>query len=458
MIARIFISLAIPALSGFFLVDSLLKKEKAGFAWAVFKACLAVGVGFGISSALFFIWLAVSGRSNAGFVSFVISELALLLILWFLWISVKKNTAQLLFRDRKQSAKFDIIYPVFCGIFIMSVIEIIMLFITSPHGYWDAWAIWNMRARFIFRAGQYWTDAFLSPLSWSHTDYPLLIPLFVARGWKYISCDSVIMPILTAGLFFVSITCIIAASICMLYGRQKAGLAGLVLLGTPFFITHSASQYADIPLAFYILAALVLLCMYERRQENTGLIFLAGLSSGFAAWTKNEGTLFLAAVVIGQFFATVPKRGWAAFLARMTVFFKGALPVLLILAYFKLRLAPAGDLFAADLLHPRGWLFIAGRFFRTAADFGQWPVLFLPILVLSGLLFGIKINPEDKPSIIGSSVTLAVILLGYYGIFLITPHDAGWHVSTSLDRLFLQIWPSAIFLFFQLAALPEDIV
>jgi hypothetical protein len=198
--------------------------------------------------------------------------------------------------------------------------------------------------------------------------------------------------------------------------------------------------------------------MYDRSQENKGLLFLAGLSSGLAAWTKNEGVLFLIAAVIGQFFAIVPRRGLSIFLARMTAFFKGALPMLLILAYFKLRLAPAGDLFAADLLHPRGGLFIADRFFRAAVDFGQWPIIFLPILVLSGLLFGIKINPEDKSSIIASTVTLTVVLLGYYGIFLITPHDAGWHVSTSLDRLFLQIWPSAIFLFFQLTALPEEII
>ena len=33
----------------------------------------------------------------------------------------------------------------------------------------------------------------------------------------------------------------------------------MILMGTPFFITMGASQFADIPLAFFILTTLVML-------------------------------------------------------------------------------------------------------------------------------------------------------------------------------------------------------
>jgi hypothetical protein len=39
-------------------------------------------------------------------------------------------------------------------------------------------------------------------------------------------------------------------------------------------------------------------------------------------------------------------------------------------------------------------------------------------------------------------------LAGYFFIYLITPRDIYWHLRFSLNRLFLQLWPSAIFLFF----------
>jgi len=36
-----------------------------------------------------------------------------------------------------------------------------------------------------------------------------------------------------------------------------------------------------------------------------------------------------------------------------------------------------------------------------------------------------------------------------------TPIDLGYHLATSLNRLFLQLWPSVIFLFFLTAGAPE---
>jgi hypothetical protein len=52
----------------------------------------------------------------------------------------------------------------------------------KPHGTFDAFGIWNARARFLARAGSDWGRAFLVDAR-SHPDYPLLQPLTVARFW-----------------------------------------------------------------------------------------------------------------------------------------------------------------------------------------------------------------------------------------------------------------------------------
>jgi hypothetical protein len=45
-------------------------------------------------------------------------------------------------------------------------------------------------------------------------------------------------------------------------------------------------------------------------------------------------------------------------------------------------------------------------------------------------------------------LALTLTLVGYFAVFLITPYDIHWHLRFSLVRLFLQLWPSTVFLSF----------
>jgi hypothetical protein len=47
------------------------------------------------------------------------------------------------------------------------------------------------------------------------------------------------------------------------------------------------------------------------------------------------------------------------------------------------------------------------------------------------------------------------MLIGYFFVYVLTPLDLGYHLTTSLNRLFLQLWPSVIFLCFMIAGSPE---
>jgi hypothetical protein len=78
--------------------------------------------------------------------------------------------------------------------------------------------------------------------------------------------------------------------------------------------------------------------------------------------------------------------------------------------------------------------------------------------LLVGLCFAASANArnnnheerEDRSSVL----VLPLILAGYFFIYLITPYDLRWHLRFSLNRLFLQLWPSAVFLFFLAAPIP----
>jgi hypothetical protein len=43
----------------------------------------------------------------------------------------------------------------------------------------------------------------------------------------------------------------------------------------------------------------------------------------------------------------------------------------------------------------------------------------------------------------GMTVVL-LMLVGYYIVYVTTPHPQAWHVETSFPRLLAQVWPTAV--------------
>lgn len=72
------------------------------------------------------------------------------------------------------------------------------------------------------------------------------------------------------------------------------------------------------------------------------------------------------------------------------------------------------------------------------------------------LFLGLSYPEQYKISIYISSIVLLLMLMGYFMVYIISPHDLVWHLNTSLERLFLQLLPSAIFIFFVLLTTPEE--
>ena len=168
-----------------------------------------------------------------------------------------------------------------------------------PLGGWDAWGIWNLHARFLYRgATGAWRDVFDPALAWTHNDYPLLLPALVSSFWTLVGSETHLVPTSVA-LVYTLLTIAIAtcaASACA--GHQRGWLAGLLLLASPGFLLSTSAQMADIPLSCYMLMTFACLQTAQVHPEaRFPFIVFAGLSAGFAAWTKNEGALFIMVLI-----------------------------------------------------------------------------------------------------------------------------------------------------------------
>lgn len=463
MISLLLLSILISLSIGF-LLSYILLPAKLTLNSLFIKVSLSVGLGFGISSSIFFLCLLVFRSSNNAFI--IVEALFIIFFAIILYIiRLKRRPISEVTTER--ITKLRVYLPILVLFLVMlasSIVILISLSLKNPHGSWDAWAIWNMRARFLFRGGEQWRDAFSNILSWSHPDYPLLIPGLIARCWKYVGNETIAIPALISILFTLATLLLMIFSISLLRSRTQGLLAGIVLLGTPFFITVGASQYADIPLGFFFLATIVLFCFQNRFKENNfSLLLLTGAMAGFAAWTKNEGISFLLSIVIAHFVATIAIKDFRTYLKEIFPLVTGFMPMLIIIAYFKMQLAPPSDLLASGgfdqivrkLTDPSRYLNVARAFINQLIWFGNGFVIVLAIYLF---LLGKKSKQEDKTSITISFFTLGIMLLAYFFIYIIIPYDLNWALGTSLPRLLLQMWPSLIFVYFMIVSTPGSLL
>jgi hypothetical protein len=457
-----------------FLIVSMFRPGRPASA-PLLTLCLSVGYGLGLFSIVFFL-SRVAGISRLAVVDVAIFALVLAS---FIFRRLRFKPAIRFTPTREDSGTPAQSHGLLTAAFVLAlcaaVYAAVLRTIAHPHGDgWDAFAIWNLHARFLFRGGPHWHDGFSSLIPWSHPDYPLLLPAAVAHFWSYLGHDTPAVPVII-GLFFTFCTIgLLYSSLAVFRGRPSAMLAGLALLSTPAFIELGTSQYADVPLSFFYLAAIVKLCLYDHCDDDAsssprGLLVLAGLATGFAAWTKNEGLLFLFAVVAArllihfrrsqQIAPHIDSQGKSASAARDRLTSAPLLlsiaPILLLILWFKHSIAPPGDLFSdpATTLHralgpARLWAIIRW-FVKGSLRFGHW--LWIPgSLLLPGLYF-VTYRVSDRhnpPGVRTSILALSLTLAGYFAVYMITPYDIYWHLRFSLSRLLLQLWPSTLFLFF----------
>ncbi|EKD83113.1 MAG: hypothetical protein ACD_39C00875G0001 [uncultured bacterium] len=466
-ILLIFVSMISSWVIGNKLVSSLLESTCRGT--RLIRLAMAIGNGLAATSIILFIWLLAS-HGNTTY--YPIAEAVFAAALFGIAFLKKRHNAE-------KKANIEVsdlplteetivgrkISKVFWALFIMAATSVTLFSFSLPHGKWDAWAIWNLRARFIYRAGASWTAAFSEHISFSHTDYPLLLPLSVTKGWLYAGFETLASPMTIGIVFSAAVLLLLFGAVMAMRGPVAAIFAATALTSTPFFLEMSASQYADVPLSFFLLASLIMISLYTRAPKP-GTLALAGLNAGFAAWTKNEGLLFAAVVTIFVTIMAFRRKETQPPVATLANYFAGLILALLPVICFKLLLAPTNDLvreFVSSHSNPlfdfERYKVIAAYMFATTLSFGNWQGFlfgaFNPLAIMTAYLFQVGIEFRSYENWLLPGVIL-VMLGGYFFAYLNSPHELRWHLSTSCDRLFLQLWPATIFSFFMLTEEVKD--
>lgn len=421
----------------------------------LFRFGLGAGLGFGITSTLFFAWMAfVPWPFSTYFIveSALATLLAISLMAKLHLSSPAPNPA--ISSPAPKGSSIAILRLIFITLAVLAGLWFAGDSYRHPHGDWDAWAIWNLRARFLFRTGADWQALYETLLDWTHPDYPLLLPGIVLRAWTISGSESTFFPAATAELFTFATLVFLTSFISVLKGEKQGYLAGFVLLGTGFFLRHGASQFADIELAFFLLSSIALFYWYDLEGcVNPGIVMLAGLTAGCALWSKNEGALFVIVISSIRLFLAWRHGNWASYLRETAWFWLSLLPFAAMLLSFKLTIAPQNDVInpatlstvADRLLDLSRYVKVAGEYALHFLAFGNGIVIVLSVYIyLSTRQLRLRLDW----TLITPTGTVVLMLAGYFCVYVITPHDLDWHIRTSLDRLIFQLWPAIVMLVF----------
>jgi len=285
--------------------------------------------------------------------------------------------------------------------------------------------IWGMKGRtFFIERGIDW--AYLTSLQQdftAHTDYPVLLPnLYAAAAlfageWsdRWLGVFNILFGVAATFLVGDLLRSEVAAP-----WRAVATLMLVPLLFSPYF------GIAEGPLVAFSIAGL----LFVRRGETTrGAVYL-----GLAAFTKNEGVTLIVAVLLAMIIAGRWKE-----LPRLWPAAAIAFPWMVLARMNGLT----SDLFAGDVLprlmergmNPGPMLEIMRR--HPSGSLAFW------LGIAAALMFGWRRIFGAERFI---AVAIAAQFLFFIGAYLVSPHDLGWHIRWSWERIVHQLMPAAVLL------------
>jgi hypothetical protein len=372
----------------------------------------------------YFYYLSLALQSNLLVLALIFSGINFLLILTYFTDYKNIFTAKL----QPLVNKKDIIFP----LFIVFILTGYFFIYTKRWGIDDAIMIWNMHARFLFDVSE-WQILFKNGV---HPDYPLMLPGLIAFFWRLTNNISPFIPVFIAYfplIFIPLLTCF------ALYEAKNNWLAWFslsIFALSNNFITIGCSQGADSMLSLLILLAFILYTFVKRLSINT--LYILGFVTASSTWIKNEGILFFVVFTIVFIVFNYKNKGF------VKTYLIGAIIPLIVLLSFKLLYSPQNDLVSHanntellmhNLANFRRYLIVAeylvSRLFYNYIDIC---ILMFFVLIISPPFFKSQIF-----------IVIALVIAGYFMIYITTPFDLHWHLATSANRLLQHFYPAMVF-------------
>lgn len=369
--------------------------------------------------------------------------LHLLLITTLIFYHLKyKTLSTLLVKNPFDQQDFMIIF-----LACLITLPIIIYSFLYPFGGWDAWAMWNVKAKFIFLGQEHWQNMFNPILIETNIDYPFLLPLINAWFWSFhgtpdtvapriITC---LIPFLTAGLLMTTLRLVNKTYFYI--------LSALWIFFNTATIYSSISQYSDQLLGLYLLSFFICFLFFHRTKQNYWLI-LSSIFIGFLTFSKNEGLVlslivtFLACLKILTNAISFQEKKKYLFLFLIFVLLASTPWIL-----FKCFWSPDQHRFINGLLSLEAPSTLS-RFLTILSTLKQELLhsKWVGFWIISTIIIFMNLKTAFRREIIIIPLTISLYLFVIIGVYQInTFFEIVWWLETSLNRILFVLVPSLTF-------------
>jgi hypothetical protein len=447
-------AVALPTVALFALTWGVLGGGRGRFLLA---GGLAFGLGIGLSACVFFVWrLLVVDLQPTAFHALDVTIWAVMAVI---------ATSVIRGRDDRQSQIHERLdWGLIGAVVIVGALSLTYFVVrtrAAPSGEWDAWAIWNLKARFLVRGGLDWTNLFSNAIT--QHDYPLLLPAAIARLWLWTGNTTAPAPAALAAVFTYAIPVVVVGALARLRGWTPALWGGLLTIAAWPLTIYGASQMADVPMAFFVLASVVVATLDLTSPRGVLVAGLAGAAAGLMALVKNEGASCM--LIIGVAYATC----WIARRTQtlghrfrhLVAWAVGAFPFCVLLALMKAHSSAGGLATALTDKHAVDKVLNLARHEQIIHAFavttwswgGSFPIGVVPVFGAVLVLGGCSVRPGLRSAVGFSTVVVLGVLASFYAAYVLSPYDLTWHLATSLQRILVQVWPTFVLAFCLVAPL-----
>ncbi|MBI4974677.1 MAG: glycosyltransferase family 39 protein [Candidatus Omnitrophica bacterium] len=369
----------------------------------------------------------------------------------------------ILYRGRRISQPFKKASSQRFSIFEKSVFsflsfEVIYTFfraLMKPVESYDSVAIWSLKAKVLYLAKTVPNDFFhMIDMAFHgiHPDYPLLVPFSEVWFYTFINGfnDYLVKMIFPLNLL---------AFLLVFYGvlkkatanRPAALLAVFFLASIKQFNDYATDGTADLQMAIYATLTFVFLYMWVKTKDMPYFTACV-ISCIFSLWTKNEGSLVFMITIALLTILIVTKRRAGEARTDEFRFFMYALLILSVSfaawSIFKAHLGLENDVININTFKKldlaaiyKRIIPIAYEYQRHIFGFKKWNLIWIASLYC----FAVRYRSLSFKRYGFIAIPALILLSAYTVIYLITPHDIKWHLSTSASRLLIHILPLFVF-------------
>jgi hypothetical protein len=404
---------------------------------------LAPAVGAGTMGLLLF-WASLIGFAPS---RCVLAGIGVLMLASLLVMKQKNRLARIniLATDWE---KGDVWMVVPLAVTVTGLVMIAVVALSSPLAEWDAFAIWGFKAKVLAHEALRPTPAYFHDLtlSYSHLDYPLMVPFLTAGAYAAMGTVDDQTGKLVSVFLDVLIVPMVYLGLRWKLRRLPTACLSAIPAMLPVMFRYGGVGCADLPLAMFYAGSIFYAVRWIDRQQWPDLI-LAILFSAFAAFTKNEGmvlALMNGAVLLGFGLGGGRRRAWIGSVA----FFAGLLAMDAAWLIWSRSLPQTHEDYGSKLLSPlvvthlpRLKEIIPAMLVQTA-EFRVWGLLW----IMTGMLALLGWRALARPYVLAMWILLGLHLMSYALAYSVTPWDLALLMPMTMDRLLLHTISAVIFL------------